>query len=368
MDNQIIIIGSGISGATLAERFATNGKKVLIIEKRDHIGGNCYDYFNQAKILVPKYGPHFFHTNDQQVWQYISRFTDWHQYEHRVLSYADKKLVPIPVNITTVNLLFDLNIQTEAEMKLWLTKNTQLIKNPKNSKQLFLSRIGNKLYQKLFKNYTIKQWATDPKNISPAVAGRIPVHTNFDDRYYTDKYQTMPKNGYWKIFEEMLRHKNITILTKTDYFKIKNKFANFEKLFFTGKIDQFFDYRFGKLQYRSLSFREKTLDKKWFQSRAQINYPNDFKFTRITEPKHATFQKNSSTTIIYEYPSWGKEPFYPVLSKNNLEIYKKYQQQAQKLKKQGIFFLGRLGSYQYLNMDQAFKQALELFNKLNNNF
>jgi len=360
---QVVIVGSGISGATLAERYASCGKKVLVIEKRDHVGGNCFDYFDQAGILIPKYGPHFFHTNDEEVYRYVSRFTAWHSYEHRVLSYVDGQLVPIPVNIKTVNMIFNLNLKSEQEMKAWLNKNILKIKNPKNSEELFLSRVGKKLYEKMFKGYTVKQWSTDPKEISTYVAGRIPVHTTFDDRYYTDKYQIMPKNGYKRIFEKMLNHPNIKVLLKVDFFKLKNKIKNYEKLFFTGRVDSYFDYRFGQLQYRSLRFRNKTLNKEWFQSRAQINYPNDFQFTRITEPKYATGQKNSKTTVIYEYPNWGKEPYYPVLSERNLKLCQTYEKETERLKKKNIYFLGRLGSYQYLNMDIAFRNALGLFKK-----
>ncbi len=364
MEHNIIIVGSGISGATLAERFAHLGKKVLVIEKHNHIGGNCFDYFNEDGILIPKYGPHFFHTNDKKIYQYVSRFTDWRSYEHRVLSYVGRQLVPIPVNIKTVNLIFNLDLKSEKEMKAWLDKNTLKIKKPKNSEELFLARVGKKLYEKMFKGYTTKQWDTDPKKISTSVAGRIPIYTNFDDRYYTDKYQLVPKKGYLAIFKKMLAHPNIKVLLQTDFFKIKNKLESYEKIFFTGKVDSFFDYRFGHLQYRSLRFKNMSLNKEWFQTRVQINYPNDFRFTRITEPKHATGQKNKKTTIIHEYPTWGREPYYPVLSEKNLKLYQKYQKEVKKLEKKNIYFLGRLGSYQYLNMDQAFRQALNLFKKL----
>lgn len=361
----IIIVGAGISGAVLAERYATQlGKKVLVIEKRSHIGGHCYDYIDPYGILVPKYGPHFFHTNDKEVWKYVSQFTKWHPYEHRVLSYIDNLFVPIPVNITTVNILFKLNIRNEEEMKLWLQKNTRKIDNPKNSEESALRRVGPIIYEKMFKGYTIKQWGIHPKNIHPSVMDRIPVRTNFDDRYFTDTYQALPNPNYSQIFKNMFKHPNITVMLNADYLKIKNQIKDGKKLFFSGPIDSFFDYRFGHLQYRSLSFKYENYKKRYFQTKAQINYPNDFTYTRITEPKHATGQRHKTTTIIREFSRETGPPYYPIPTSKNQLIYQKYFKEAKKLQKKGIYFIGRLAEYKYINMDQAFRNALNLFEKL----
>jgi UDP-galactopyranose mutase len=362
-----IVVGAGISGSVIAERFANVlNKKVLLIEKRKHIGGNCYDYYNKENILVPKYGPHFFHSNSENVWNYVSQFTDWINYEHRVLGYVNRKLVPVPINIETVNKLAGTNIKNSQEMEKWLNQNTLKIADPKNSEELALSRIGRHLYEKIFKNYTKKQWGLWPHELEASVIGRIPVRTNYDDRYFSDKYQVMPKDGYTKLFEKMLNHPNITVELDTDFLNIKDKIKKFDKLFFTGRIDHFFDQpAIGKLKYRSLKFRHSTIKQEFFQSRSQINYPNEYKFTRIVEPKHATGQKHPQTTIIREYPREKGEAYYPIPNACNRKIYEKYAREADKLKEKGIYFIGRLANYKYINMDQAFEEALDLFNKIN---
>jgi UDP-galactopyranose mutase len=364
--NSIVIVGAGISGCVIAELFANVlGKKVLIIDKRDHIGGNCYDYINDIGILVPKYGPHFFHTNNEEVWEYVNQFSDWIPYEHRVLSLVDEKLVPVPVNITTVNKIFGLDLKTEGEMKEWLADNIKKIKDPKNSEESALARVGNVLYEKMFKNYTKKQWDVWPSDLDAEVMNRIPVRTNFDDRYFTDKYQVMPKDGYTKLFERMLNNKNIEVRLDTDWDTIKDH-IQFEKLFFTGPIDQFFQYKFGgKLQYRSLRFEFENYDKEYYQKATTINFPSyDVPYTRITEPKRATGQKSPKTTIIREYSTWEGEPYYPVPTKENKDLYIKYQEEVEKAEGRGIYFAGRLANYKYFNMDQAFKNAFDLFNKI----
>lgn len=363
MQYDIIIVGAGISGATLAERFAKiKNKKVLVIEKRDHIGGNCYDYYNRDGILVSKYGAHLFHTNYGDVWQYVTSFSEFYPYTHKVLSFVDRMLVPIPVNITTVNMLLSENIQNEEQMKQWLSKNTIPNPNPQNSEEAGLARVGPILYEKMFKNYTKKQWDMWPKDLDASVLERIPVRTNFDDRYFNDVHQALPKEGYTKLFEKILSHPNITVQLNTDFFSIKDKLTKYEKLFFTGPIDQFFAYKFKeKLQYRSLRFEFETYDKEFYQSNSVINYPNDYEFTRIVEYKHFTRQIHPKTTISREYPTWDGDPYYPVHSKKNKEIFALYQNEAKKLESLGIYFVGRLANYKYFNMDQAFKNALDLF-------
>jgi len=369
----IIIVGAGISGATIAERYATKlDKKVLIIDKRNHIGGNCYDYYNESGILVSLYGAHLFHTNHKDVWEYVHNFSDFSKYEHKVLGKIDGKLVPIPVNITTVNMLLGENIQSEKEMDDWLSRNQIKNDNPKNGREAALSRVGEILYEKIFKNYTKKQWDKYPEELDAEVLNRIPVRNNFDDRYFSDEYQGQPKDGYTKLFEKMLSHPNITIKLNTDYFDIKDEFKNYEALFYTGPIDQYFEYKYAKeanLEYRSINFKFETHSQEYFQSNSVINYPNDEEFTRIVEYKYFTGQKHEKTTISKEfsvdYIPGENEPYYPIPNPKNGEIFKKYQTDAQNLEKNGVYFVGRLANYKYFNMDEAFKNALNLFYRIN---
>ena len=364
----IIIVGAGISGSVLAERYANVlGKKVLVLEKRDHVGGNCYDYYNADGIMVSKYGAHLFHTNYDDVWQYVNRFSQWYPYEHRVLSFVDGQLLPIPVNITTVNRLFGLDIKTEAEMKSWLFQNTLKIEFPQNSEEVSLSKIGPALYEKMIKNYTKKQWDLWPHELEASVLERIPVRNNFDDRNFGDQNQDQPVGGFTPIFEKMLNHPKITVLLNTDYFELKEKLAGFKKLFFTGPIDRFFNNKFDKLQYRSIRFKFETLNVEFYQENSVINYPNDYDFTRIVEYKHITRQVHPKTTISKEYSSWEGEPIYPVPTQRNREVYSRYHQEAEGLEREGVYFVGRLANYKYFNMDQAFKNSLDLFGRINKN-
>jgi len=361
----IIIIGAGISGAVLAERYASIGKKVLVLEKRDHIGGNCYDYYNDDGILVSKYGAHLFHTNFEEVWEYVQRFIEWYPYEHKVVAKVDGKLVPVPVNITTVNELLGTNIKSEAEMLQWLDQNQVKNDDPKNGKEAAMARVGEVLYNKIFKNYTKKQWDKYPEELDTSVLNRIPVRSDFDDRYFSDKYQALPKGGYTKLFESILSNPSITIMLNTDFFDVRDELKSYEKLFYTGPVDQFFDFKHSvkrKLEYRSIRFVHETLDQEFFQENSVINYPNEEQFTRIVEYKHITGQKNPKTTIVKEFSTDEGEPYYPVPNPANQEIYDLYKAEADKLEK--IYFVGRLANYKYFNMDQAFKNALDLFAEL----
>lgn len=368
----IVVIGAGISGCVLAERYASTGKKVLVLEKRNHIGGNCYDYYDEHGVLVSKYGAHLFHTNYEQVWKYVNRFTAWLPYEHKVLAQVDGHLVPVPVNITTVNKIFGLNIQTETEMEAWLDANQEKIEQPKNGEEAALARVGKELYEKIFKSYTKKQWDKFPAELDAEVLNRIPVRTNFDDRYFSDKYQAQPVNGYTQMFDKMLANPNITVLLNTDYFDIRKDIFGYEKLFYTGPVDRFFDFKYSleeKLEYRSINFVMETHDQEYFQENSVINYPamEDGEFTRIVEYKHMTGQKHPKTTISREFtveitdPA-VQEPYYPVLNPRNREIYAKYKTAADGLT--DVHFVGRLANYKYFNMDEAFKNALDLFNSL----
>lgn len=361
----ILIIGAGISGFTLAERYSSLGKKVLVLEKRDHIGGNCFDFLNQDGILVSKYGPHYFHTNNKMVWEYVSKFTEWIPYEHRVVSWVDGKKVPMPVNMQTINILFGKKFTKEEQVAKWFEENRGDIKNPSNAEDAVIARMGVDLYELLFKGYTEKQWGMQPKELGPEVTNRIPFRTNNDDRYFTDEYQGVPKFGYTKLFENLGSSNNIYVVLNTDYEDYRKKLFSVDKTFFTGRIDQYFNEKFGKLQYRSLRFEFETLDREFFQEYAQENYPSlDVAYTRIVEYKRATGQKSSKTTISKEYSTWDGEPYYPVPSQRNLDIYSKYQAEALDLEKQNIFFVGRLANYKYFNMDQAFENALNLFSRL----
>jgi len=373
MNYDIIIVGAGISGAVIAEQYANKlNKKVLVIEKRAHIGGNCYDFYDEAGILVSKYGAHLFHTNDDKVWEYVHKFSDFSKYEHKVLGKVDGKLVPIPVNITTVNTLLGENIKNEAEMDEWLEANQVKNDNPKNGREAAVARVGEVLYEKIFKNYTKKQWDKYPEELDASVLNRIPVKNNFDNRYFSDIHQGQPKEGYTKLFEKMLKHPNIAVKLNTDFFDIKDSLSSYEKLFYTGPIDKFFDFKHsakGKLEYRSLRFKFETYNKEFFQGNSVINYPNEEEFTRIVEYKYFTGQLHPKTTISKEYSvdyiPGENEPYYPVPNPKNGEIFLKYQEETQRLEKNGVYFVGRLANYKYFNMDEAFKNALELFYKIN---
>ena len=366
MKTDILVVGAGISGAVIAERYASIGKKVLVIDKRPHIAGNCYDYVDENGILMSKYGAHLFHTNDESVWKYVNRFSEWYKWEHKVLARVDEKLVPIPVNIDTVNLLFNQSISSEAEMKKWLEDHKLIIDNPQNGKEAVLAKVGPELYEKMFRHYTKKQWDKYPEELHASVLNRIPVRTNKDDRYFSDKYQALPLGGYTQMFEKILAHPNIEVRLNTDYFDILDEIDHGSKLFYTGPIDRFFDFKYSiqeKLEYRSINFVKETIDQEYFQENSVVNYPGtEVDFTRIIEYKHFGNQKTPNTVIVKEYTVDSGEPFYPVPNQRNQEIYERYRKDAEQLK--NIYFVGRLANYKYFNMDQAFKNALDLFHQL----
>jgi UDP-galactopyranose mutase len=365
----ILIIGAGISGAVLAERYASIGKKVLIIEKRNHIAGNCYDYIDKNGILVSKYGAHLFHTSDETVWEYVNKFSQWYPWEHKVIARVGDKTVPIPVNITTVNKLFGTTITNEEEMKIWLEEHRSPIAKPSNGEEAVLSRVGPILYEKMFKHYTKKQWDKYPAELDASVLERIPVRTNFDDRYFSDTYQALPQGGYTQLFENILDHPNIEVLLETDYFDVKDQYTNYEKLFYTGPVDRFFEFKHSlleKLEYRSINFVSETIDAEFFQENSVVNYPGtEVDFTRIIEYKHFGNQKSDKTTIVKEFTVDEGEPYYPVPNPRNQEIYARYKAEADQLT--DAYFVGRLANYKYFNMDQAFKNALDLFDQLEKN-
>lgn len=360
-----LIIGAGFSGCVLAERISSQlGKRVLIVDKRNHIGGNAYDNYNEYGILIHKYGPHWFHTNDKKVMDYLSKFTEWIYHYHRVKSYVDGQLLPIPINMDTVNQLYGMNLSSPTEVQIFYDKiRDKTITNPKNAEEMVISLVGKELYEKFFKGYTLKQWNIHPKDLAASVTARIPTRINRDDRYFTDTYQVMPKNGYTAMFQNMIKNRNISILLQTDYKDVIND-LKFNKLIYTGAIDDFFDSIHGKLPYRSLRFEHETLNQEFFQSHQQINYPNDYDFTRIIEWKHATRQQSNTTTITREYSLLSdeqNEKYYPIPRDVNQELYNKYKKQAENQK--NTIFCGRLAEYKYYNMDQVIARALMIFEK-----
>ena len=357
MKYDYLIVGAGYAGSVMAERLASQqNKKVLVVEKRNHIAGNAYDEYNEHGILVHRYGPHIFHTNSKKVFEYLSQFTEWRPYEHKVLAKLNGELYPIPINRITVNKLFNKKFSEDDEVAEFF----ELIREKRypilNSEDIIVNRVGIDLFEKFFRYYTKKQWNLEPRELSPSVCGRIPVRTNDDCRYFTDKYQFMPKEGYTKMFERILSHKNIEIVLNTDYKDIVED-VKFDKMIYTGPIDYFFDYQFGKLPYRSIKFEWETLEQIYFQKTAQVNYTgNDVKFTRVVEHKYLSGQKDNKTTISREFATFDGEPFYPIPNQKNRKIYKKYKNESEKLT--SVIFLGRLAEYQYYNMDQVVANTL----------
>lgn len=356
-----LIVGAGFAGSVLAERLASQeNKKVLIVDKRNHIAGNAYDHYNNEGILVHKYGPHIFHTNSKAVFDYLSQFTEWRPYEHRVLASVDGQLVPIPINLDTLNKLYGLNL-TSFEVDSFFNSKAEDINPIITSEDVVVSKVGRELYEKFFRNYTRKQWGMDPSELDKTVTSRVPVRNNRDDRYFSDIYQAMPLHGYTAMFEKMLDHPNIKVMLNTDYHEIID-IIPYKEMIYSGPVDEYFDFKYGKLPYRSLEFKHETHHKQQHQPVAVVNYPNEHPFTRITEFKHLTGQQHLNTAIVYEYPKAEGDPYYPVPRPENAQIYNKYKKLADETS--GVHFVGRLATYRYYNMDQVVAQALTLFKKL----
>ena len=356
-----LIVGAGFAGSVLAERLASQaGKKILIVDTRNHIGGNTYDFYNKDGILVHKYGPHIFHTNSREVYDYLGRFTTWRPYEHRVLASVDGMLVPIPINLNTINKLYGLHLSS-AEVDQFLQSKAEQKTRIVTSEDVVISKVGRELYEKFFKGYTKKQWDLDPSELDASVTARIPTRSNRDDRYFTDTYQGMPMFGYTRMFEKMLSHPNIKVMLNTDYKEIDGLIP-YRKMIYTGPVDYYFDYCYGKLPYRSIEFQFETIDTEVFQSTGTINFPNEHPYTRVTEFKYLTGQKHPKTTVVYEHPKADGDPYYPVPRPENAELYKKYQTLAASIK--GVHFTGRLATYKYYNMDQVVAQSLKLYKTL----
>lgn len=376
MNFKNVVVGAGMAGSVIARRIAEEkNEQVLIIEKRNHIGGNCYDYYDDAGILVHKYGPHIFHTNSRAVWQWLGRFTDWRVYQHRVRAYVDGRTVPMPITVETVNELFGLSLST-LDIEAWFKRQavsqgqTALEELPdgaiRNAEDFIVSQVGEAIYEKIFKHYTYKQWGKYPDQLKPDLMKRVPIRFTRDDRYFTDRYQGLPAHGYYRLFENMLDHPNIKIMVNTNWQDVKDE-LDFDRLYFTGKIDEYFDYNLGRLEYRSLRFEYETYRLEaagsrgggFFQEAAVVNYPNDYDFTRVTEYKRLTGQISLATTIAKEYPQSDGEPYYVVPDDRNEELSKQYRGLAagegSKAK-----FIGRLAEYRYYNMDRIVERALDV--------
>jgi len=364
MSFDFLIVGAGFAGSVLAERIASQlGKTCLVVERRNHIGGNAYDHHDRAGVLVHDYGPHYFRTNSQRIVDYLSQFTEWHPVEYKILSWTHGRFWQFPINLNTFEELIGRPSTTE-EMEAQLAEWRVKIANPKNSEEVIVSQVGWKLYEMFFQNYTRKQWQRDARQLDPSVCGRIPIRTNRDDRYLSEKFQALPKNGYTPMFQKILSHPKIDVWLNTDYREVRQH-VRFGHLIFTGPIDEYFDHCFGRLPYRSLRFEPETLPQEYFQPAMQVNYPNDHDFTRIVEIKHARGQKLPSTTIVREYPQNfgpGHEPYYPIPALDAKALYSKYAERAALEKNVG--FVGRLATYRYYNMDQIVGMALAEFNRL----
>jgi UDP-galactopyranose mutase len=356
-----LIVGAGFSGSVIAERLATqSGKKVLVVDKRNHIGGNAYDHYDDHGVLVHRYGPHIFHTNSREVFEYLSQFTQWRSYEHRVLASVDGQLVPIPINLDTINKLYGMNLNS-FQVEDFYKSLAQPREYIRTSEDVVVSKVGQELYEKFFRGYTRKQWGLDPSELDKSVIARIPTRSNRDNRYFTDTYQAMPLHGFTRMFENMLNHPNIKVMLNTDYREIE-KAIPCREMVYSGPVDEFFDYRFGKLPYRSLDFKHETHNKEVFQSAPVINYPNEQLYTRVTEFKYLTGQEHSKTSIVYEFPKAEGDPYYPVPRPENQEVYKQYKALADATR--GVYFVGRLATYKYYNMDQCVAQALSVYKQI----
>ena len=356
-----LVVGAGFAGAVMAERLASDaGRKVLVVDKRRHIGGNAHDAYDTSGVLVHTYGPHIFHTNSRDVFEYLSHFTEWRPYQHRVRAWVDGQLLPLPINLDTVNRLYGLNL-TSFELEQFFASVAEPRSPARTSEDVIVSKVGRELYNKFFRNYTRKQWGLDPSELEASVTARVPVRTNRDDRYFTDTYQAMPLHGYTRMFDRMLSHPNIKVMLNTDYHEIDGVIP-YEEMVFTGPIDEFFDYRFGKLPYRSLEFRFETFDRPVFQDAPVVNYPNENPYTRCTEFKYLTGQEHPKTSVVYEYPRAEGDPYYPVPRPENAAMYRQYQALAERTN--DVHFCGRLATYRYYNMDQVVAQALALYGRM----
>ncbi len=356
-----LVVGAGFAGSVLAERLATQlDARVLVIDKRPHIGGNAFDRYDDHGVLIHPYGPHIFHTNAADIFQYLSQFTQWRPYQHRVLASVDGQLVPIPINLDTVNRLYGMQL-TAFEMDDWLASVAEPCAQIRTSEDVVVSKVGRDLYQKFFRGYTRKQWGMDPSELDASVTARVPTRTNRDDRYFSDTYQMMPRHGYTRLFESMLSHPNISVMLQTDFQDVADLLP-WKHLIYTGPIDAFFHHKHGKLPYRSLAFEHVHHAVPQWQAVGTINHPNDCAYTRVTEFKHLTGQQHTGTSLVYEHACDEGDPYYPVPTAASAALYERYREEADALP--DVTFVGRLASYRYYNMDQVVGQALAAFKRL----
>ncbi|MDX2007997.1 MAG: UDP-galactopyranose mutase [Meiothermus sp.] len=356
-----LIVGAGFAGAVLAERLASQmGLRVLVVDKRHHVGGNAYDTYDAAGVLIHPYGPHIFHTNNLEIFEYLSRFTQWRPYQHRVLASVDGQLVPVPINLDTVNRLYGLSL-TADELEGWFADRAERRERILTSEDVVVAKVGRELYEKFFRGYTRKQWGLDPSELDASVTARVPTRTNRDDRYFTDKYQAMPLLGYTHLFWNLLRHPNIKVLLGCDYREVVAT-VPWRRMIYTGPVDAFYDHRYGKLPYRSLEFVHQTLPAEQYQPVGTVNFPNEYAYTRVSEFKHLTGQRHHHTSIVFEYPRAEGDPYYPIPASEPKALYKQYEELTKREAK--VRFVGRLATYQYYNMDQIVGQALHTFDKI----
>ena len=361
-----LIVGAGFAGAVLAERLASQlGRHCLVVDRRGHVAGNAYDFHDRAGVLLHQYGPHYFRTNSERVRAYLGQFTEWVPTDYKVLSWTDGRYWQFPINLNTFEQLLDRPSSPE-EMRDTLEKWRVPIESPRNSEEVIISQVGRALYEKFFRNYTRKQWRRDPSELDASVCGRIPVRTNRDDRYVSDRFQEMPRDGYTAMFGRMLAHPNIEVRLRTDYRDVRAQ-VSYRHLIYTGPVDEYFDHCHGPLPYRSLRFEPETVEKEWYQPAVQVNYPNDHEYTRVLEIKHITGQKLPVTTIVREYPEDylpGREPYYPLPAPDARALYQKYAAMTETEK--NVSFVGRMATYRYYNMDQVVAMALTEFERIKN--
>ena len=355
-----LVVGAGFAGSVMAERLAADGgHRVLVIDRRSHVAGNAHDRPDEAGILIHQYGPHIFHTNSDDILAYLSRFTDWRPYEHRVLADVRGGLVPIPINRTTLNAIYDAGLETNADAAAFLASRAEPVDVIRTSADVVVSAVGHELYELFFRGYTRKQWGMDPSELDRSVTARVPTRTCADDRYFTDKHQVMPAAGFTAMFERMLDHPNITVATGVDFADLPDTLS-WDRLVWTGPIDEFFDYRHGRLPYRSLRFEHRTLDQEWLQPVAVVNHPDEgTPHTRVTEYKHLTGQQAPVTSVTFEHPAADGDPYYPIPRPENAALYKRYEALA--ASRPDVLFVGRLATYRYYNMDQVVGQALATY-------
>jgi UDP-galactopyranose mutase len=359
----VLVVGAGFAGSVLAERLASAGQRVVVCDRREHVAGNAHDAPNEHGVVCHSYGPHIFHTNAPRVSEYLSRFTEWRPYEHRVLASVAGRFLPLPINRDTLNGLYGLGLETDDDAAAHLAGLAEDVGVARTSEDAVVAAVGRELYELFFRGYTKKQWALDPSELDASVCARIPVRTNRDDRYFTDSFQAMPADGYTALFERMLDHPRIGVELGTSFTELRERLA-YRLLVWTGPIDEYFDRCCGALPYRSLRFEQVThASERPLQPVAQVNYPDErVPFTRVTEMRHLTAQQHDRTTLVYEYPTSEGEPYYPIPRPESRALYKRYQALADA--ERDVVFAGRLARYQYLNMDQVVAQSLATYDRI----